>query len=339
MKPHRSNALGRSLVRFFQEYLPTLRGMSQHTIHGYRDAVVLFLRYLAEDSGRPVDRLDLSDINAVNVSRFLTFIEEKRGNSINTRNARLAAIHTFSRFLANDYPEHMVEWQRVLALPFKRGATQAPIEYLEADEVKAVLCRIDRSTEAGRRDYALFAVLFNTGARVQEILDLRRCDVRAQSPYHVRLTGKGSKTRLCPIWAQTARLLQELSRLHPDIEDGENILFRNSHGGKLTRFGVRYLLHKYVTAAAEDVETLRTKRIHPHSLRHGTAIALLKAGVDFATISQWLGHSSLNTTMIYARADMDVKRQALAQVFPDVLATPPTHAPKKVDLVDWLRQL
>jgi integrase/recombinase XerD len=192
MKPHRSNALGRSLVRFFQEYLPTLRGMSQHTIHGYRDAVVLFLRYLAEDSGRPVDRLDLSDINAVTVSRFLTFIEEKRGNGINTRNARLAAIHTFSRFLANDYPEHMVEWQRVLALPFKRGATQAPIEYLEADEVKAVLRRIDRSTEAGRRDYALFAVLFNTGARVQEILDLRRCDVRAQSPYHVRLTGKGS---------------------------------------------------------------------------------------------------------------------------------------------------
>jgi hypothetical protein len=133
MKPHRPNALGQSLVRFFQEYLPTLRGMSQHTIHGYRDAVVLFLRYLAEDSGRPVDRLDLSDINAVSVSRFLTFIEEKRGNSINTRNARLAAIHTFSRFLANDYPEHMVEWQRVLALPFKRGATQAPIEYLEAD--------------------------------------------------------------------------------------------------------------------------------------------------------------------------------------------------------------
>src|SRR5258708_6839015 len=339
MKPHRSNALGRSLVRFFQEYLPTLRGMSQHTIHGYRDAVVLFLRYLAEDSGRPVDRLDLSDINAVTVSRFLTFIEEKRGNSINTRNARLAAIHTFSRFLASDYPEHMVEWQRVLALPFKRGATQAPIEYLEADEVKAVLRRIDRSTEAGRRDYALFAVLFNTGARVQEILDLRRCDVRAQSPYHVRLTGKGSKTRLCPIWAQTARLLQDLSRLHPDIEDGENILFRNSHGGKLTRFRGRYLLHKKVNAAAENVETLRTKRIHPHSLRHGTAIALLKAGVDFATISQWLGHSSLNTTMIYARADMDVKRQALAQVFPDVIATPPTHPPKKVDLVDWLRQL
>jgi integrase/recombinase XerD len=341
MKPNRPNALGRSLVRFFQEYLPTLRGMSEHTIHGYRDAIVLFLRYLAEDSGRPVDRLGLSDINSDTVRRFLTFIEEKRGNSINTRNARLAAIHTFSRFLANDYPEHMVEWQRVLALPFKRGATQAPIEYLEADEVKAVLRRIDRSTEAGRRDYALFAVLFNTGARVQEILDLRRRDVRAQSPYQVRLTGKGGKIRLCPIWAQTARLLQDLPRPHLDIEDCESILFRNSHGGKLTRFGVRYLLHKYVTATAEDVGTLPNKRIHPHSLRHGTAIALLKAGVDFATVSQWLGHSNLNTTMIYARADMDVKRQALAQVFPDVLAAPPAsqHAPKKVDLVDWLRHL
>ena len=341
MKPNRPNELGRSLVRFFQEYLPTLRGMSEHTIHGYRDAIVLFLRYLSEDTGRPVDRLDLSNINAEVVSQFLSYVEEKRGNSINTRNARLAAIHTFSRFLANDHPEQMIEWQRILGLPFKRGATQAPIEYLEADEVKAVLGRIDRSTEAGRRDYALFSVLFNTGARVQEILDLRRCDIRTQSPYQVRLTGKGGKVRFCPIWAQTAKLMRELPQSSSDVEDRESILFRNNHGGKLTRFGVRYLLHKYVVAAAKDVETLRTKRIHPHSLRHGTAVALLKAGIDFATISQWLGHSNLNTTMIYARADMDIKRQALAQVFPEVLAAPPgsQRALTEFDLIHWLRKL
>lgn len=343
MNPSHPNELGRSLVRFFHEYLPTLRGMSEHTIRGYRDAIVLFLRYLSEDSSRSVDRLDLCDINSEAVSRFLTFIQEKRGNGISTRNARLAALHTFSRFLSNHYPEHMVEWQRILALPFKRGARQAPVEYLEAAEVKAVLDKIDRSTEAGQRDYALFAVLFNTGARVQEILNLRRCDVRFQSPCQVRLKGKGGKVRFCPIWARTARLLRDLPRARPDVlEDREDFLFRNSHGGQLTRFGVRYLLSKYVTAAAKDVDTLRTKRIHPHSLRHGTAVALLKAGFDFATISQWLGHSTLNTTMIYARADMDIKRQALAQVFPDILGgQPPTsqNTPKQPDIIDWLHRL
>jgi integrase/recombinase XerD len=341
MKPARPNELGKSLVRFFQEYLPTLRGMSQHTIHGYRDAIVLLLRYLAEHSGRPIEDLNLSDFTAEVVSQFLTFVEEKRGNSIPTRNARLAALHTLARFLVNDYPEHMVEWQRVLALPFKRGSKQAPIEYLEAAEVKGVLNQIDRSTEVGQRDYALFALMFNTGARVQEILDLHCCDVRTEPPYQVRLKGKGGKIRLCPIWAKTAKLLRDLANTTSDPDVNDLTLFRNSHGGKLTRFGVRYLLRKYVTAAANNIETLRTKRIHPHSLRHGTAIALLKAGVDFSTISQWLGHSSLNTTMIYARADMDIKRQALAQVFPDVLSAPAAGQLTlgEADLVHWLRRL
>jgi integrase/recombinase XerD len=341
MKPARPNELGKSLVRFFQEYLPTLRGMSQHTIHGYRDAIVLLLRYLAEHSGRPIEDLNLSDFTAEVVSQFLTFVEEKRGNSIPTRNARLAALHTLARFLVNDYPEHMVEWQRVLALPFKRGSKQAPIEYLEAAEVKGVLNQIDRSTEVGQRDYALFALMFNTGARVQEILDLHCCDVRTEPPYQVRLKGKGGKIRLCPIWAQTAKLLRDLANTTSDPDINDITLFRNSRGGKLSRFGVRYLLRKYVTAAANNIETLRTKRIHPHSLRHGTAIALLKAGVDFSTISQWLGHSSLNTTMIYARADMDIKRQALAQVFPDVLSAPAAGQLTlgEADLVHWLRRL
>jgi integrase/recombinase XerD len=341
MKPNRSNELGKSLVRFFQEYLPILRGMSQHTIRGYRDAIVLFLRYLAQHSGRSIEDLNLSDLTADAVAQFLMFVEEKRGNSVATRNARLAALHTLARFLVTNYPEHLADWQQVLALPFKRGAKQAPIDYLEAAEVKAVLNQIDRSTESGQRDYTMFALMFNTGARVQEILDLRRCDVRTESPYQVRLKGKGGKIRLCPIWAQTAKLLRDLASTTSDSEDSEATLFCNVHGGKLTRFGVRYLLQKYIVAASKDVETLRNKRVHPHSMRHGTAIALLKAGVDFATISQWLGHSALNTTMRYARADMDIKRQALAQVFPDVLSAPVAGrlALGETDLVHWLRRL
>jgi integrase/recombinase XerD len=341
MKPNRPNALGNALVRFFQEYLPNLRGMSLHTIHGYRDAVVLFLRFASEQTGRPVEDLDLADLNAKQVVAFLDFLERERGNGISTRNARLAALHCLAHFIAGEHPEHLSQLQCVLGVPFKRGTTQHAIEYLEANEVKALLSQIDRSTRSGQRDYALFALMFNTGARVQEVLDLRRCDVRTEPPYQVRLLGKGSKLRTCPIWANTASLLRDLSRALPDTQDSQATLFRNERGGKLTRFGVRYLLRKYVAGAATTVGTLPNKRIHPHSVRHSTAVALLKAGVDFATISQWLGHASLNTTMVYARADLDLKRQALTQIFPEVLAAP---APGRLvlgsaDLVGWLRRL
>ena len=341
MKLHHPTDLGKSIVRFFEEFLPAMRGLSQHTIRGYRDAIVLFLHYLAEHTNHPIEKLNLSDFTAENVAQFLTFIEETRGNSVATRNARLSALHTLARFLASDNPERLAEWQQILALPVKRGATRTPIEYLEKAEVQALLDHIDRSTRTGQRDYAMFCLMFNTGARVQEILDLRRSDIRTDPPYQVRLRGKGGRMRLCPIWAQTAKLLQHLASTEPDDGNSENVLFRNARGGKLTRFGVRYLLHKYVVAASTEVDTLRTKRIHPHSLRHGTAIALLKSGVDFATISQWLGHSCLNTTMVYARADMDIKRQALTQVFPDVLSASSfvEFALVEADLVKWLRAL
>src|SRR5881628_3500340 len=243
MKPNLPNDLGKSLVRFFQDYLPTLRGLSQHTIRGYRDAIVLFLRYLTEHAGRPIEQLNLNDLTAEAIAQFLAFIEQKRGNSIATRNARLAALHTWARFLTNENPERLAQWQRVLALPLKRGAKQAPIEYLEEAEVKAVLGQIDRSTKAGQRDYALFCLMFNTGARVQEILDLRRSDIRTDAPYQVRLKGKCAKIRLCPIWPQTAKLLRQLASTTPDESNSESILFHNGRGGKLTRFGVRYLLH------------------------------------------------------------------------------------------------
>ncbi len=341
MKHERPNELGRSLSRFFREYLPTMRGMSLHTIRGYRDAIVLFLRFVSSQTSGPIEDLDISDLTAERISNFLTSLEKERANGIATRNARLAALHTLSRFLATEHPQHLAELQRILGLPFKRGARQVPIDYLEANEVKALLDHIDRTNERGQRDYALFALMFNTGARVQEILDIRVCDVRSEPPYQVRLKGKGGKIRLCPIWAHTALLLRELTQRLPDSGNSEATLFLNSHGGKLTRFGVGYLLKKYVEASAATADTLRGKRIHPHSLRHSTAISLLKAGVDFATISQWLGHASLNTTMVYARADLDLKRQALTQVFPDVLSAPAVghRSFTEADLIGWLRRL
>lgn len=340
MKRTHPNKLGLCLEKFFREYLPVLRGMSQHTLRSYRDALVLFLRFVSGHSGQRLEDLDLNAFTAEHVRQFLMFLEAERHNCIATRNARLAALHAFARFLATESPEHLAELQRILGVPFKRGARNAPIEYLESVEVETLLKQIDRSTEMGQRDYALFSLMFNTGARVQEVLDLKLSDVRTEPPCQVRLHGKGGKVRLCPIWSTIAAQLQELAQRKSRDGATNGILFTNRRGGKLTRFGVRYLLNKYIAASAATVSTLQEKRIHPHSLRHTTAIYLLKAGVDFATISQWLGHATLNTTMRYARADLDLKRQALAQVFPEPPALPTAGGTRvDLDIVEWLKRL
>ena len=343
MKATRVTDLGKSIVRFFEDYLPVQRGMSPHTIRGYRDALVLLLQFAARDTRRQVEQLQVADLSAERVVKFLQFLDTDRHNGIATRNARLGAIHTFARFLAAQWPEHLGSLQRLLAVPFRRGARDAPIEYLESGEVDALLKSIDRPRPSGRRDYALFALMFNTGARVQEVLNLRRRDLRLDSPCQVRLQGKGHKVRLCPIWPATARLLRDLIKTaRPSGPDpADELLFTNARGQPLTRFGVRYLLRKHITVASRQVATLRDKRIHPHSIRHSTAIHLLKEGVDFATISQWLGHASLTTTMRYARADIDLKRQALSQVFPETLA-PPRACRLLIngaDLIGWLRRM
>lgn len=185
--------------------------------------------------------------------------------------------------------------------------------------------------------------MLNTGARVQEILNLNIRDVRFDPPHQVRLLGKGNKVRLCPIWQRTAKLLQELTAATAKSteEPSAEYLFRNRRGEPLTRFGVRYLLRKYLPQRLGGGRADLSKRLHPHSLRHTTAVYLLKAGVDFATISHWLGHANINTTMRYAKADMDLKRQALAQVFPETLAAPATGKMRLdgTEITRWLRHL
>lgn len=335
--------LGRDLVKFFDDFLPAQRGLSPHTIRSYRDALVLLLQFASRDAKRPVERLDIPDLTADRIARFLASLETDRHNGIATRNARLGAIHVFARFMAAHRPEHLGSLQRLIGMPFKRGAREAPIEYLERNEMDALLNSIDRTSRLGRRDYALFALMFNTGARVQEVLDLRVRDVRFDAPAQVRLLGKGKKTRVCPLWPTTARLLAVLitEAVASSVDPANRLLFTNARRGPLTRYGVRYLLRRYLKKATRAAPTLRGKKLHPHSLRHSTAVALLKAGVDFATISQWLGHAGLNTTMRYARADLDLKRQALSQVFPDALR-PPRGGRLLIDgsdVVGWLRRI
>jgi integrase/recombinase XerD len=338
-----TTALGRDLVTFFDDFLPAQRGLSPHTIRSYRDALVLFLRFTARELRRTVDRLDVPDLTVERVTRFLAALEADRRNGIATRNARLGAIHVFARYLAGQRPEYLGTLQRVIGMPFKRGAIEVPIEYLDRTELDALLKSIDRSTDLGRRDYALFAFMFNTGARVQEVLDVRVADVRLEAPPQVRLLGKGRKERVCPLWPATAKLLRDLIAKRRGVESDESspLVFTNARGHALTRYGVRYLLRRYVQKASRAAPSLGSKKLHPHSIRHSTAVALLKAGVDFATISQWLGHAGLNTTMRYARADLDLKRRALAQVFPDAVTPPPggRFLMDGSDLVGWLRRI
>jgi integrase/recombinase XerD len=331
------NALARTVRQFFSTHLPNVRGVRRHTIDSYRYALLLLLRFLAATRHRSVADLDLPDIAAEDVLAFLDDLERARHNTAATRNVRLAALHAFFRYAAASAPEQLARSQQILLIPFKR-ADQRPMDYLEYAELQAVLEAVDRSTAAGRRDYALLAILFNTGARVQEILDLRPGDLHLDKPFQVRLFGKGRKERMCPLWPQTATLLRALCRERQLDLRATVPLFVNQRQQPLTRFGVGYILEKYLKRAQATVPSLKGKRLHPHSMRHSTAVHLLKSGVDLSTIGQWLGHASVNTTNKYATVDLDLKRQALAQA-----DSPATDALARwrhdATLLEWLEAL
>jgi integrase/recombinase XerD len=337
MKLTSPTLLAQVIQDFFGNYLVRLRGMSPHTIASYRDSLVLLLRFIATRKKIPIQRFDLSDIDTTQILAFLAYLEDERHNGVTTRNARLAAIHAFFRYLAGRNPERLEYCQRILCIPFKRTRTPT-IDYLEYEEIQKLLSCVDQSTLDGERDYVLLASLFNTGARVQEILNLRVRDIQFTKPYQLRLFGKGRKERFCPLWPQTVRILRLLCKRRKIDLASDQRMFVNHRGQPLTRFGVRYLLNKYLDKAKAIIPELCHKRLHPHSIRHSTAIALLKSGVDLTTISQWLGHSSPTTTNRYATIDLDIKRKALARVAP--LNGQRSAAWHKNDsILDWLDTL
>ena len=337
MKPEAPNLLGAAIRDYFTDHLPRLRGTSPHTIHSYRDSVVLLLRFLARERDKPVTRLDLTDLDPPGILAFLAHLEKERNNSASTRNVRLSAIHAFFHFVASRNPEHLALAQRVLGIPFKRTRQRA-IDYLEYEDIDAILKAIDRATMQGSRDYALLATMFNTGGRVQEIADLRACDLQLTKPFQVRLFGKGRKERYCPLWPQTATVLRAFCHQRNLDLHSESRVFLNHRGQSLTRFGIRHILAKCLNLACEHATNLRKKRLHPHSVRHSTAVALLKSGVDLSSISHLLGHASPTTTNRYARVDLEMKRQAIAKVKP-VPRRSRTPWSKNRTILDWLESL
>jgi site-specific recombinase XerD len=332
------NALARALRGFFAEYLPGVRGLSPNTTLSYRDAVALFLRFLAAHRGRHVDRLDLDDIDPECVIAFLDHLEKSRENCTATRNSRLAALHAFARYVAGYDPEHIERCQRLLAVPFKRASIRA-VDYLEGEEFRAMLEVTDRRKRDGRRDHAILLTFLNTGARVQELLDIRPADLQLERPLQVRLCGKGRKERFCPLWPQTATVLRALVAEVGLNDRSTERLFRNRRGEPLTRFGVRHILRAHALRAQKSTPSLARKRVHPHTMRHTAAVHLLQAGVDMVSISHWLGHQSVETTNRYATIDLETKRKAVTKAGPIGDDDVPATWRSNTSVLDWLEAL
>jgi integrase/recombinase XerD len=333
-----STLLARTLRTFFIDFLPAQRAMSPHTLRSYRDSLKLLLQFTVGKNQDP-SVLTVEHLTAERILAFLHHLEATRQNKASTRNVRLAAIHSFFRYLAGQQPQYLEQAQRVLSIPAKRTDTRE-VQYLEFDEFQAILRTINRTTRDGRRDFALLTLLFNTGGRVSEVVALQASDLRLTPPVSLRLRGKGRKERVCPIWPETARLLREhLEELgiHPDRPE---TVFHNHQGRPLTRFGVRVILAKYVRRASQRMPTLKRKRLHPHCLRHSTAVHLLRAGVDVSTIAHWLGHADLNTTNRYLTVDLEEKRDALEKAKPVTHSSrkPRTRRPDR-NLIAWLETL
>lgn len=296
---------------FFTEYLFGYKRASLQTVAAYRDSFRLFLQFLSKTIGRQPAHLSFDDINVASVLAFLDHIEVERKNSIRSRNARLAAIRSFFRFVAFREPEQVARAAQLLAIPIKRTEHRL-VGHLTREEMDAVIAAPDRACRGGRRDHALLLTLYNSGARVSEIAAIRRSQIVFDSTTSLILHGKGRKERSVPLWAKTARILEVWLRETGGSSD--DFAFPNARGGRLTRDGIRYILDQAVEVAAKTCISLRSKRVSPHVVRHTTAMHLLQAGVDCSVIALWLGHESLETTHIYLEADLTTKQAALSKL-------------------------
>jgi integrase/recombinase XerD len=307
------NSLAPTLQSFFTEWLLRQRRVSQHTVAAYRDTFRLLLAFTQQATGRAPSQLDWDDLDATLIAAFLEHLETERHNSIRTRNARLAAVHSLFRFAALRHPEHAAVIQRVLAIPQKRGERNL-VTFLEPHEVNALLAAPDLSRWVGRRDHAMLTLAIQTGLRVSEITALTCQDVRLGTGAHVWCRGKGRKERVTPLTDQTVAVLR--TWLTERQGQPAAALFPGPGGAQLTRDAVALIVAKHAATASTYCPSMAHKKISPHVLRHTCAMQLLRAGVDTSTIALWLGHESAQTTQIYLHADLALKERALARTVP-----------------------
>ncbi len=327
------------LTKFLGDYSAAQRNLSSNTIKAYRDTFTLLLRFCRDKQRLSPEKVTLDRLDAPLVLAFLTHLQKERNCGARTRNQRLSAVHAFFRYLQAEAPNRLAQCQQILAIPCQR-CERPTVNYLAKEDLAAILAQPDLTTPEGRRDAVLLSVLYDTGARVQELLDLHVGDVRLDSPAQVRLTGKGRKTRVVPLLPGTVELLTEYLSEHGLDQDtrANSQVFFNRSGEKLSRSGVRYILTKYTEKARSQRPAIPV-RVFPHSLRHSKAMHLLHAGNPPTAIQGILGHADIRTTDIYARANMEMKRRALEKAAGTATPTRLPSWQENKDLLNWLRSL
>ena len=328
--------LAPTLEAFFTTRLTGQLGASAHTVAAYRDTWRLLLRYVVDTTGTAAQSIDLAQLDAELIGQFLTHLEHERGNSIATRNARLAAVHSLFAYAAVEHPEHAGSISRVLAIPAKRRQRRTDIIYLIDPEVTALLNAPDQGTPAGRRDHALLQVAVTTGLRVSELTGLRVGDVHLGTGAHVLAHGKGRKDRSTPLDHASVTVLRHL--LGDTTIERDRYVFTTRAGTRMSRDAVAVRLTLHATTAALTCPTLTGKNLTPHVLRHTAAMRLLAAGVDSTVIALWLGHESIDTTQVYLHADLATKENALARTTPTSSRTG-RYQPEDDTLLAFLKNL
>jgi len=327
------------VTSFLTHYLASQRNLSANTIKAYRDVFTLLLRFCRDGHGIAPEKLRLEQIDVSLVEAFLDYLERERKSSPSTRNHRLATLHAFFRYVQAEEPSHMLQCQKILAIPLRRHARRT-VGYVSKEELAEILAQPDLKASQGRRDAVLLSVLYDTGARVQELIDLSVGDVRLVSPAQLRLLGKGRKMRAVPLMDNTVQLLRDhLQENHLNRpEQFDKPLFQNARHQRLSRSGVRYILQKYLVRARRKLPTLN-RAVSPHTLRHAKGMHLLQSGISIDMIRDFLGHVDAKTTQIYATANLEMKRNALEKITDSSpVRTIPSWQQNK-DLLDWLRSL
>ena len=336
MKP---TDFAKALSHYLGIYLPGQRNVSTNTIKSYRDTFKFLLIYCQQSHHRSADKLCLKDIDKSLVLGFLDWLEQQRHNGISTRNQRLACIHGFYRYMHIEDPAGLLQYQQILSIPSKK-APAAAVSHLSPEALTLILAQPDLSTSSGRRDLALLSVLYDTGARVQELVDIRVRDVRFDPPAIITLTGKGRKTRQVPLMLNTESLLKQyFSEAFSELAGvADQPLFSNRMRTKMTRAGISYILDKYA-CQARSTSPFIPEKVTPHILRHTKAMLLLQSGVNLIYIRDLLGHVDIATTEVYARADTEMKRKVLEGAYPDIVTSTLPHWTKDRNLLSWLSTL
>ena len=330
--------LGPLVHSLFLDHLVTVKGLRPASVRSYRDTIRLLLCFVAQDKGTKITKLNVEDLTFERMLGFLRYLEGERHNHVRTRNQRLAALHTLFDYIATREPQMLGLCQQVTAIPMKRAAP-AQTHFLERDEVEALFGHLPRTGRLALRDHALLLFLYNTGARAQEVADLRAGHLELGEAAVVRIHGKGDKWRTCPLWRQTTELLTELRDVSDQPQPADAPVFSSTTGEALTRFGI----YKIVRRHAGHLDDARTnRRVSPHLFRHTAAMHLLEAGVEVNVIRGWLGHADLTTTNRYAEINTRAKIEALRTTEPP--GTSAGSRPRPVwrsdeTLLNWLSSL